>query len=105
MIWKGQTSFSIEFRKIARISMGIRSIVFASLKKAYPSMTHECMGCHADTLTCGITHCKTQCGQSQVSLDCRQCVDKHCIKPYKLCIGVQDDADLPIPPWSLPQNL
>ena len=100
-IWKNQKSFSEEFRKIAKVSLGKSSIVLLYMKKSFPSMTPHCMQCHADTLACGVSHCKTQCMQSQTSLDCRLCIDTHCFTPYKECVGVEDDDDLPIPPWKL----
>ena len=100
-IWKNQTKFSHDFRVIARMSLGRKAVVLSRLRRNYPSMTPSCMECHAETLVCSILNCKAPCTQSQISLDCRLCVETHCIPPYKECIGVTDDDDLPIPPWKL----
>ena len=97
-VWIGQSSFTETMRHCAVESMGAYRPTLACLaNKFQSSMTRECLGCFADSIKCGATHCKTQCVSDQGSRVCLDCIEnKGCKSDLMKCTGFPEIAPDPL---------
>jgi hypothetical protein len=97
-IWIGDVTFTQTMEKVGLKCAGSRRAAAKQLKKQYPKMTDDCVGCHADLLVCGMEKCVLECFGKKYSSRCKQCIDNHCMPNYKECLGYSDPKDLPVAP-------
>lgn len=98
LLWKGSAEFATTMETTGLKSTGSKRRAGVYLKKHYPTMTDACIGCHADLLVCGYLHCFSPCMKGKYSVECKSCIERKCTPDYKLCLGVDNEDELPVPP-------
>ena len=101
LLWKGSHDFARAYHEIAKKSFGVRALTERWFRHDIPGLSTACVECFVDQLDCGRVNCTAKCAISQVALDCRQCINRFCMKSFRECVGYERDEDLPIPPWKL----
>lgn len=98
LLWKDNKEFPTIVQVAGRKSGGNRRLAALVFKKKYGTMTDACIGCHADLVVCGFTHCLSPCMKGNYSVECQTCVEKKCNPKYRACLGYEKPEDLPVPP-------
>lgn len=99
-MWIGKEEFTRAYLSAAQYSGGLKVLARDKFKETFPAMTSTCRECHVDMITCGVRNCISKCSKP-TSEKCNDCINEHCMKHYKPCLGVDSQDELPIPAYKL----
>ncbi len=99
-MWIGKEEFTRGYLSAAQFSGGLKVLARDKFKEKFPEMTATCRECHVNMIACGVKKCLGKCSKP-TSEACNTCINENCMQDYKLCLGVESETDLPIPPYKL----
>jgi hypothetical protein len=98
-VWVNNPEFSSKMDSYARWNAGRGSVVAAKLMEDYkPNLSAPCASCHGDMVSCGTRRCWAYCILSTTSEGCVECSRRECLGSYMRCVGVTDEALMPLTP-------